>query len=52
MITLMAALSVFRVIARRYGMGLGIHGGYFSKMFPSPSAPSINWGWDGVNGDK
>ena len=35
-----------------YGMGLGIHGGRFDGLFPTPAAPSVDWRWDGVNGNN
>jgi len=35
-----------------YGMGLGRHGGRLATLFPSPSAPFIDWRWDGVNGNN
>ena len=35
-----------------YGMGLGVRGGYFANLFPSPDAPTREWAWDGVNGNN
>ena len=35
-----------------YGMGLGVRGGYFEKLFPSADAPTREWAWDGVNGNN
>ena len=36
-----------------YAMGLGVRGGRLAdQFFPSPSAPAVEWRWDGVNGDN
>jgi hypothetical protein len=35
-----------------YGMGLGVQGGYFEKLFPSPAAQERDWKWDGINGNN
>jgi len=35
-----------------YAMGLGMRGGYISKMFESPSSSFRDWKWDGVNGNN
>ena len=34
-----------------YGMGLGVHGGYWAKMFDAPLS-TRTWAWDGVNGNN
>ena len=35
-----------------YGMGLGVQGGYFAKLFPDAQAQQRDWRWDGVNGNN
>lgn len=34
-----------------YGMGLGVHGGFWAKLFAAPATTRL-WGWDNVNGNN